>query len=99
MNVMDAMLESFLKGLGVRNKEISREDALAHVGELKRFFVCDLTYKSTPVRLIIAASSVPRGLLAAEQRNSNVKPDPAIKTEPGTSPESSSAPSSLTSGG
>jgi hypothetical protein len=89
---MDTMLESFLKSLSVRHKEITRADAVAHVGELTRFFVLDLTYKNTPVRLILAASTVPRGLLASDPKVTNVEPDRAAKIEPGTSPDRSPAP-------
>jgi hypothetical protein len=60
--ISDGLFDSLMKALKIRSLEISREKALAYAGDLKKFYAVELTYKNTPVRLIVAANSVPYDL-------------------------------------
>lgn len=62
MSSLDSMYEFLMKAFKVQSKELTAEDAMREAGKLPRFFAVQLNYKGTPVRLIVAASTVPRDL-------------------------------------
>ncbi len=63
MSVMDSTLALFLRSFNIRSKELSQTDALKYAADLPRFFAIELNYKGTPVRMIVAASTVPDGMI------------------------------------
>lgn len=62
MTMLDSTLAYFLKGLKIRSKDLTADEALKAAAELKQFFAVELHYKGNPIRLIVAASSIPEGL-------------------------------------
>lgn len=65
MSMLDSTFDLLLKSFKVRSKELPATEALRFAGQLTRFFAVELIYKKQPVRLIVAASNVPREFLGA----------------------------------
>jgi len=81
--MMDATLAFFTKGLKLRSCELKQDVALVEAAKLGHFFAVELNYKGTPIRLIVAASSVPDGLalVSRDPTRELSAPDPPAARE------------------
>lgn len=57
--MIDSTLGFFLRSFRIRTRELKRDVALTAAGDLAKFFAVELQYKGNPVRLIVAASTLP----------------------------------------
>lgn len=63
--IADTMLDLLLKSFKVQHRELDRDRALKAAENFPRWFAVELTYQNKPVRLIVAAQSLPAELSPA----------------------------------